>query len=169
MPVNKRVVALVGAGVLAAAGALLPSPEGTTLIKTFEGRRNAAYLDPVGIATICYGSIEGVQLGQRKTDAECEALLQEDLAPHVAAVRRLVRVPITQSQFDALVSFSFNLGTKNLENSTLLRKANAGQCRAAGAEFLRWDKAKGRVLPGLTRRRAAERAFWDKGCAAWGQ
>jgi lysozyme len=78
-----------------------------------------------------------------------------------AGVKRLVKVPLAQGQFDALVSFSFNVGLGALGSSTLLRKLNAGDYRGAAAEFPRWNKAGGKVYEGLTRRRAAERSLFE--------
>ena len=90
------------------------------------------------------------------TQAECDAEFVNDMAIFVAAVNNLVNVPVNQDQFDALVSFAFNVGANNLRNSTLLKKLNAGDFAGAAQEFQRWNKAKGKVLPGLTRRRACE-------------
>jgi lysozyme len=98
------------------------------------------------------------------TDAQCAALFKEDTAWAQAAVRKHVRVPITQEQFDALVSFVFNFGEPAFRGSTMLRRINAGQCMAAGAEFSRWVLDNGVVLPGLVKRRAWERKQWESGC-----
>ncbi|MCJ2030709.1 lysozyme [Methylobacterium sp. J-043] len=92
----------------------------------------------------------------RITQAEADDILARDLVRFEDAVARLVRVPVTQNQFDALVSFAFNLGEGNLGSSTLLKKLNAGDYDGAADQFARWNKAKGKVLTGLTRRRAAE-------------
>jgi lysozyme len=129
-----------------------------------EGMRRVAYVDPVGVVTVCAGHTGTAQLGQVKTPAECEALLKEDVKESEQAIRRLVRVPLTQDQFDALVSFTFNVGSGNLAKSTLLKKVNASDCWGAGAEFMRWVNGGGRELPGLVKRRANERQQWEKGC-----
>ncbi len=96
-------------------------------------------------------------ISQAKADA--------DLARNVAGIEidvaRLVKVPLTQGQFDALVSFAFNLGAAALAGSTLLRKLNAGDCAGAAAEFGKWVHADGTVLPGLVTRRARERALFE--------
>lgn len=153
--------------VVASVAALGISAGGLLALKHDEGTRNVAYLDTANVWTICTGSTTGVYKGQRATDAECEARLRKDVQAAEAAVKRQVRVPLTQGQYDALVSFTFNLGEGNLRGSTLLRKANAGDCYGAGAQFDRWVYSGGKVTRGLVTRRAGERARWDAGCAAW--
>ena len=130
-----------------------------------EGMRPVAYKDPVGIVTVCAGHTATAKLGQVKTEAECAALLQSDVKDAEQAVKRLVTIPLTQKQFDALVSFTFNVGSSNLAKSTLLRKINANDCWGAGAEFAKWSYARGQKLPGLVKRRADERKHWETGCA----
>lgn len=148
-------------GGTAGTGATQLSAAGVDLIKGFEGLRLAAYQDSAGVWTIGYGHTGGVQPGDRITTAEAEQLLRQDTAWAQQAVRDLVRVPLSQGQFDALTSFTFNLGAGALESSTLLRKLNAGDAAGAQAEFGRWIHADGQVLPGLVRRRAAEAALFD--------
>lgn len=147
-----------------AVGLLTLSAGGLAFISGQEGRSLHAYRDVVGIVTICDGHTRTAKAGQVATDAICDDLLRQDTAVAQAAVRRLVEVPVTQGQYDALVSFTFNLGEGNLASSTLLKRINANQCMAAGAEFPRWNKAQGREFPGLTKRRALERALWEAGC-----
>ena len=132
------------------------SPKGISLIKEFEGLSLDAYLCSAGVLTIGYGHTGGVQKGDRITEKKAEELLQDDLKKFENGVLRLVRVPLNQNQFDALVSFAFNLGVGNLGKSTLLRKLNDRDFKGAAAEFVRWNKAGGRELAGLTRRRNAE-------------
>src|SRR5579883_2831904 len=133
------------------------SDAGFALTTGFEGLRLQAYLDAVGVWTIGYGHTgPDVHPGRTITKDEAEAILQADLAKHVAAVNRLVHVDLTQGQFDALVDFSFNLGDHALAGSTLLRLVNAREFGAAQDEFPKWDHAGGRVLPGLLARRQAE-------------
>lgn len=132
------------------------SAQGLELIKGFEGLRLNAYQDSAGVWTIGYGHTGGVRPGDRITQAEAEAYLRQDTGWAQQAVRDLVRVPLSQGQFDALTSFTFNLGRGALEGSTLLRKLNAGDYAGAQAEFGRWVHAGGEVLQGLVRRRAAE-------------
>jgi lysozyme len=148
-----------------AAATLALSMAGAGAIVAHEGMRKVAYVDPVGVVTVCAGHTLTAKLGQVKTPEECAVLLQQDVEVAQTAVKRLVKVHITQDQFNALVSFTFNVGEGNFAKSTLLRKANAGDCWGAGAEFPRWTKAGGKELPGLVTRRAEERKQWEKGCA----
>lgn len=135
--------------------------KGVKLIKEFEGLELKAYKDSVGVVTIGYGSTgDHVFMGQTITEAQAEALLRKDIARFEKGVDDLVKVPLTQNQFDALVSFSFNLGLGNLKSSTLLRKLNSLDYAGAANEFVRWNKAGGVVMKGLTRRREAEKALF---------
>jgi len=137
------------------------SAKGLSLIKSFEGLELKAYKDSVGVITIGYGSTGShVSMGQTITETQAEALLLSDVSRFERGVTDLVKVPLSQNQFDALVSFSFNLGLANLKSSTLLRKLNSLDYAGAALEFPRWNKAKGRVLPGLTRRREAEKKLF---------
>ena len=133
---------------------------GLRLIKSFEGLRLKAYQDAVGIWTIGYGSTRGVKSGMAITEAEAERLLKEDVRRFEQAVNSAVKVPINDNQFSALVSFSFNVGSQALRSSTLLRLLNQRDYSGAANQFPRWNKAGGRVLAGLTRRRNAERALF---------
>lgn len=136
------------------------SPTGIALIKRFEGLRLKAYLDPVGVPTIGYGHTYLVNINDPAiTEEEADRLLAEDLKLYEKAVTEMVKVPITQNQFDALISFAFNLGTGALRGSTLMKKLNAGQ--PCAEEFLRWNMAGGKALPGLTRRRQAEKRLFE--------
>ena len=137
------------------------SQAGINLIKDFEGRHLDAYLCPAGVLTIGYGHTKTARRGQRITPQQAEDLLRDDLREFEHAVNRLITTDITQHEFDALVSFAFNVGTNALEQSTLRRKLNAGDRHGAAREFDRWTKAGGRDLPGLIRRRAAERALFE--------
>ncbi|WP_347252921.1 lysozyme [Leminorella grimontii] len=136
---------------------MITSQKGIDLIKTFEGCELKAYLCPAGVWTIGYGHTKGVKRGDEITATQAECYLRGDLVSFEADVNRLVRVPLTQGQFDALVSFAYNCGSRALSTSTLLRKLNARDYSSAADEFSRWNKAGGKELPGLTRRRAAER------------
>lgn len=138
------------------------SKKGLDLIKTFEGLGLKAYKDSVGILTIGYGSTGShVKPGMVITIEQAEELLKQDMSRFEKGVNDLVKVPLTQNQFDALVSFSFNLGLGNLKSSTLLRKLNASDYSGAASEFLRWNRAGGKVLNGLTRRRQAEKDMFE--------
>jgi len=129
-----------------------------------EGTKPEAYLDPIGVPTICTGHTKAVRIGQKKTLSECQELLKEDLTAAGASVARCTHHPITQSQYDALVSFAFNVGGSAFCKSTLVKKLNAGDCLGAANEFTKWNRAGGRVLPGLVKRRAQEREMFLKGC-----
>jgi len=137
-------------------GANALSQNGLDLIKGFEGLRLSAYQDSAGVWTIGYGHTGNVKPGDRITQAQAEDLLQKDTAWAQQAVRDQVKVPLTQGQFDALTSFTFNLGAGALGKSTLQAKLNAGDYAGAQAEFGKWVHAGGQVLQGLVRRRAAE-------------
>ena len=136
--------------------------EGLALIKSFEGCRLTAYRCPANVWTIGYGSTAGVKAGQTITQAEAEALLRKDLLRFEVGVEIAVEVPLTDNQFAALVSFAFNVGLGALKSSTLLARLNARNYSEAAAQLDRWNKASGRVLAGLVRRRAAEKALFLK-------
>jgi lysozyme len=135
---------------------------GLSLIRQFEGLRLIAYVDAVGILTIGYGHTGAdVKSGLVITQAQADKLLSDDLARFESGVGRLVTVPLNGNQFSALVSFSYNLGLGNLQSSTLLRLLNQHDYDAAAQQFPRWDKAGGRPLPGLLKRRQAEQALFE--------
>jgi len=136
------------------------SPEGIALIKKFEGCRLTAYQDSVGVWTIGYGSTKDIKKGMRISHIQAEKFLVDDLDEAEGAVSRLVEVDINQNEFDALVSFAFNLGGGALSKSTLLKNLNAGDKSGASDEFPRWVYAGGEILDGLVRRRNAERAMF---------
>ncbi|CZY39227.1 lysozyme [Enterobacter hormaechei] len=141
------------------------SEKGIALIKQFEGCKLTAYQDSVGVWTIGYGwtqPVDGkpIRAGMTIKQETAERLLKNGLVSYESDVSRLVKVGVTQGQFDALVSFTYNLGARSLSTSTLLRKLNAGDYAGAADEFMRWNKAGGKVLNGLTRRREAERALF---------
>ena len=132
------------------------SPKGIALIKEFEGLRLKAYLCPGGVWTIGYGHTAGVKPGMVITEAQAGEYLKADL---IAFERYLngLGLALNQNQFNALVSFIYNVGTGNFSSSTLLRKVRANpQDNSIMDEFLRWVYSKGRVFPGLQRRRLAE-------------
>lgn len=128
-------------------------------IAYFEGRELVAYLDPVGIPTICEGVTRGVKLGQTATDAECDVHLELEVRTHAADVDRLVEVPLTDNEYAAWVSFVYNVGAPAFAKSTALRKLNAGDHKGACIEMNRWVYAGGKKLRGLVRRREAESAL----------
>lgn len=132
------------------------SNKGIELIKHFEGFKREPYLCPAGVWTIGYGTTQGITAKTKPITAQdATKLLQRDLEHFEKAVLRRVKVPLNQNQFDALVSFVYNLGESALLRSTLLRKLNAGEYQLE-AEFLRWVRANGKILAGLARRRQAE-------------
>ena len=133
------------------------SQNGQVLIEKFEGLRLTAYQDMVGVWTIGYGHTgPDVKPGLVISQQQAAQLLINDLARFNNGVNALVTVKLNQNQFDALVSFAFNLGVGSLKKSTLLRKLNAGDVQGAALQFKSWNKAGGKVLTGLTRRREAE-------------
>lgn len=138
---------------------------GSELIKRFESFSSTIYICPAGYPTIGYGHVVKPQEKERFADGiakpEAVALLQADMAGAERAVLRLISVPLTDGQFDALVSFTFNLGTGALQRSTLRRKINREEHEDVPAEFLRWVWAGGRKLNGLIRRRQAEAALYQ--------
>ena len=143
------------------------SNNGLNLIKQFEGLRLNAYDDGVGVWTIGYGTIKypnGVRVkrGDKITQAQADQYIANDVATFERAVNMLVNVPLNQNQFDALVSFTYNLGATNLSASTLLKKLNSKDYEGAAAEFPKWNKAGGKVMTGLVRRRKAEMELFNK-------
>jgi lysozyme len=133
------------------------SPTGLALTRRFEGCRLTAYQDQAGVWTIGYGHTgPDVHPGLTITADHAETLLAADIARAATCVNRAATAPINQNQFDALVDFVFNLGNAALGSSRLLRLVNAGDFPSAAREFLHWNHAAGKVMPGLTRRRQAE-------------
>ena len=141
--------------------------EGLELVKHYEGFRNKAYLCPVGVWSIGYGTTRGVEPGDSVTRQEAEDMLMADIRRFEREVKTLIRVPINENQFSALVSFAYNLGADNLRKSTLRAFVNRGDYSGAATEFLRWVHAGGKEMPGLLARRKAERALFLKpvGCS----
>ena len=144
------------------------SDDGLVVVKHFEGLYLKAYVDPVGVWTIGYGHTgDAAHSGNVISEREAEKLLREDMRESEYFVDRYIDVDLKQHQFDALVSFTFNVGGGALAKSTLRRKLNDGDFQGATAEFPRWNKGtvKGQkvVLPGLTRRRSSERFLFETG------
>lgn len=135
----------------------------SAVVTHFEGLRTKAYLDPVGIPTICFGHTATAALGQVKSTAECQKLLEADLMIAIKAVDSLVKVQLPVERRAALVSFVYNVGAPKFAGSTLLRKLNAGDVRGACAELDRWVFAGGVKLNGLVARRAEERQLCEVG------
>lgn len=137
------------------------SQAGLDLIKRSEGQRLVAYMDSAGVWTIGYGSTIDVAPGMKITAGQAEERLKKDVQDAAKCVNECVTVPLTQGEFDALVSFTFNLGCGSLKKSTLLRLLNEGDKDAAGYEFRKWNKAGGQVLAGLSRRRYEEAKMFE--------
>jgi len=131
---------------------------GRQFVAAAEGLRLAAYQDPAGVWTIGYGHTAGAHAGQRITQDQADALLQRDLAQFEAGIERLITADLTDDQFDALVSWAFNVGLGAVEGSTLRRRLNRDEdvLTVLAEELPRWRRAGGQVLRGLERRRAAE-------------
>tara|TARA_B110001452_G_C15207901_1_gene419006 strand:+ start:528 stop:971 length:444 start_codon:yes stop_codon:yes gene_type:complete len=132
------------------------SEEGISLIKKFEGCKLEAYLDAVDVPTIAYGRTKDVKIGDICTQQQAEDWLEEELVEYEGYVNEAVKVELTQPQFDSLVSWTYNLGPSNLNRSSMLRVLNASDYDNVPEQIMRWNKAGGRVLAGLVRRREAE-------------
>ena len=137
------------------------SPEGLALIKKFEGCELEAYQCSAGVWTIGYGHTKGVEEGMTITKDQAEQMLLEELVEYEVAVEEAVDNQLDQCMFDALVSWTYNLGPTNLNNSTMLKVLNAGEYDEVPAQIKRWNKAGGKVLQGLIRRREAEALLFE--------
>jgi lysozyme len=139
---------------------MLPSDNCYRLIESFEGVRFSAYQDVAGVWTCGYGHTIGVTATTTCTAAEAQNWLKVDVAWAETCVNIHVSSSLTQDQFDALVSFVFNVGCKAFADSLLLRLLNAGCHALAAAQFTRWDEAGGKPVDGLLRRRESEQALF---------
>lgn len=140
---------------------MITSENGRRLIKSFEGLSLKAYLCPANVLTIGYGHTgDDVKAGQVITEAQAEELLSVDLRRFERCIDSAVTVEINQNQFDALSSFVFNIGTEAFKKSTLLKLLNSGKAILASNQFERWNKSGDNELPGLTRRRLAEKKLF---------
>ena len=137
------------------------SQEGLSLIKKFEGCELNAYKCAAGVPTIGYGSTHGIEMGMSISRARAEELLLEDIAKFEDHVNNNVKVPLNQNQFDSMVSWTFNLGGGNLKSSTLLKVLNGSDYTDVPNQIKRWNKANGKVLQGLIRRREAEALLFE--------
>lgn len=144
------------------------SQAGIDLIKKFEGYRGDAYPDPatgaepwtIGYGTTVYPGGAKVRKGEKASQEEAEIYLRHDVQRVEEGVSALLKVTTSQSQFDAMVSLAYNIGLANFKSSTLLKKHNAKCWSCAAGQFLVWNRAAGKVMNGLTRRRNAERAMY---------
>ena len=133
---------------------------GIEIIKHFEGCELEAYKCPAGVWTIGYGHIKGVSQGMSITQEQAEQMLLDELKEYENYINELVVVDLSQNQFDALVSWVYNLGPANLKSSTLLKVLNSGDYAGVPEQIERWNKAGGKVLEGLIRRRLAESSLF---------
>ena len=137
------------------------SQEGLALIKKFEGCRLKAYRCSANVLTIGYGHTGGVKEDDTISQPEADELLENDIAKFEEYVSDNVIVELKQNQFDALVAWTFNLGVGNLRNSTMLKKLNGADYDSIPFEMRRWNKAGGKTLDGLIRRREAESLLFE--------
>ena len=137
------------------------SQEGLALIKKFEGCRLKAYRCSANVLTIGYGHTGGVKEDDTISQPEADELLENDIAKFEEYVSDNVIVELKQYQFDALVAWTFNLGVGNLRNSTMLKKLNEADYDSIPFEMRRWNKACGKTLDGLIRRRKAEGLLFE--------
>lgn len=126
-------------------------------VGAFEGVRQTAYPDVIGVPTICYGETRGVKMGDRKTKAECDEMLAARLVEFNEGVNSCVTAELPDSRRAAFVSLAYNIGTAAFCKSTVARRINAGDVRGSCDAILMWNKAGGKVWPGLTARRQKER------------
>jgi lysozyme len=144
-----------------------PSERLITATKEAEGFRANAYWDPTGACWTCgFGETLNVTQHSTMTEAQASEQLGARLQHFGNEVLKLVKVSLTQGQFDALTDLAYNVGVGNLKSSTLLKLLNAGDYAAAGKEFPRWNRSGGKVLPGLTKRRALEQSWFLEGLTA---
>lgn len=141
---------------------MTPSNDCIDMVKHFEGFKAVAYLCPANVWTIGYGRTKNVKDGDITSMPQATRDLEEELVEFGDQVQRVVDVELSQNEFDALTSWTYNLGVGNLQSSTLLKKLNAGDKDSVPSEMLRWNKAAGKVLAGLTTRRQAEADLWEK-------
>ncbi len=137
------------------------SEEGLSLIKKFEGCELKAYRCAANVLTIGYGTTKGVTEDMEITKEEAESILKEEMHEYEGYINDMVKVPLKQNQFDAMVSWVFNLGSTNLSSSTLLKKLNNSEYDEVPSQIKRWNKAGGKVLDGLIRRREAEALLFE--------
>jgi len=137
------------------------SEEGLSLIKKFEGCELKAYRCAANVLTIGYGTTKGVTEDMEITKEKAESLLKEEMHEYEGYINDMVKVPLEQNQFDSMVSWVFNLGSGNLSSSTLLKKLNDSEYDEVPAQIKRWNKAGGKVLDGLIRRREAEALLFE--------
>jgi len=136
------------------------SEEGIKLIKSFEGCKLQAYQDGGGVWTIGWGHTSGVKMGDTCTQAEADALFDMEIDLYQEAVSALIKAPVMQCELDAMVSLAYNIGVSAFKNSTLLKLVNKMDYLGASLEFGKWNQDNSKVIPGLVRRREAERKLF---------
>lgn len=142
---------------------MTPSPELVAFVADWEGFRSAAYQDVVGIWTVGYGFTLGVQPGDTMTLAEANAKLEQTLYSFGKTLESFMQREPSQPQFDALLSLAYNCGVGRIGRSGVMDRFNRGDDEGAAERITWWNKAGGREVAGLTRRRAAERAIYERG------
>jgi lysozyme len=144
-------------------GSMQTNNEGLNLLHSFEGCKLESYQDIVGVWTIGYGTTgPDIVKGLKWTQQQVDDRFKKDLAKFESGVSAAVKVPMTSNQFSALVCFAYNVGIQAMAGSTLVKLLNSGKTAEAADQFLRWNKAGGKEVKGLTRRREAERALFLK-------
>lgn len=136
------------------------SARGIALIREFEGFSEVAYADVVNVWTIGYGFTKGVKPGDKMTRQQADERLAEELREYEEGIEQACSAPLNQNQFDALACFTWNVGIGGMKKSSVVRAHNRGDTEAAARAFSLWNKAGGKVYPGLVRRRAAEAALY---------
>ncbi len=153
MKINKAIAKQLSA--LGLSSALVIAGAGT--VSYYEGKENKVYIDPVGILTSCYGHTgKELKLNQKFTDEQCIDQLAVDLLSHNKGMMKAIKVPLTDYQHAAFLSFCFNVGVKACTSSTAFKLLNEGRYKEACMQLLRWNKAGGNVLEGLNKRRKSE-------------
>lgn len=138
------------------------SNRGVKLIQQFESCKLKAYRCQANVPTIGWGTTKGVKMGMTVTQQQADQLFLQDLAQFESAVNKLVKVPLRQNQYDALIAFVYNIGITAFSNSTLLRKLNSKEYAGASSEFMRWTKANGKKSNGLKNRRKIEQSLFNE-------
>lgn len=135
----------------------------TPLVAQYEGLRTKAYLDPIGIATICYGETHNVELGQVQTEENCKTMLSARLGTFAIAVDTMVKPEVKPEVLAAFSSLSYNIGIGAFQKSSVLRLANEGKLKEACDFMLKYNRAGGKVWEGLNKRRRTERLLCLQG------
>ncbi len=147
---SKGLAAIIGAAAAAVLMAIVP---------TFEGTKYTTYKDPIGVLTYCTGATDGAIWGKTYTPAECSAQLDKDMAFHAAGVMACIKVPLSVGQKIAFVDVAYNIGVSAFCNSSMAKFTNAGDAVKGCEALTLWNKAGGKVWPGLVRRREVERQY----------